>query len=74
MPDTSLPAQTDHVEAKRLWDDLQQWYQHEGWMKLNRSGDWEHVKAKDGDKPVLAARLLPKRLMLLHPSNSEKNA
>ena len=37
-------------------------------MKLDRSGDWQHVDAKDGDKPVLAERLLPKRLIGLHPS------
>ena len=37
-------------------------------MKLNRSGDWEHIDAKDGDKPVFASRLLAKRLHVLHPS------
>lgn len=58
---------TDCVEAKCVWDDLQKWYMQEGWMKCDRNGDWQHVDAKDGDKPVLAERLLPKRLICLHP-------
>ena len=58
---------TDHVDLKQLWDDLQGWYQAEGWTAYNRSGDLEHVETGDGDKPVKAIRLLPKRLTLLHP-------
>lgn len=57
----------DYVEAKDAWDELQRWYQQEGWMKLDRDGEYRHIFTDDGDKPVLAPRLLPKRLKLLHP-------
>ena len=68
-----LAGPADYVEAKQLWEDLQQWYQSEGWMKYNRVGDLEHIEAGDGDKPVKAERLLFKRLHLLHPSlNKER--
>jgi putative DNA primase/helicase len=59
---------TDHVDLKQLWADLQGWYQTEGWTQYNRAGDLEHVETGDGDKPVKAIRLLPKRLTLLNPS------
>lgn len=58
---------TDYVEAKDVWAELQRWYRAENWMKLNAAGDWVHIPTDDGDKPVLAPRLLPKRLKLLHP-------
>lgn len=64
----SVAGPTDFVEAKQVWNDLQKWYMQEGWMKCDRHGDWVHVHPSDGDKPVMADRLLPKRLILLHPS------
>jgi len=64
----AVAGPTDHVELKQLWDDLERWYQAEGWTKYNRFGDLEHVETGDGDKPVKAMRLLPKRLIKLHPS------
>ena len=64
----AVAGPAEHVDLKQLWDDLQAWYQAEGWTAYNRSGDLEHVETGDGDKPVKAMRLLPKRLTLLHPS------
>lgn len=63
----SVGGPTDCVEARQVWDDLQRWYKDEGWMQYDRSGDLVHVETGDGDKPVKAARLLPKRLTALHP-------
>lgn len=59
---------TDSVDLKNVWEDLQQWYKDEGWMKMDRTGDWVHVETGDGDKPVKAPRLLTKRLTQLAPS------
>lgn len=58
----------DHVELRKIWDDLQLWYCQEEWTRYNRSGVLEHINTGDGDKPVLASRLLFKRLECLHPS------
>ena len=64
----AIAGPADYVEARRVWADLQHWYQREGWLQPNRYGDLEHVETNDGDKPVKAERLLPKRLIGLHPS------
>ena len=64
----SIAGPADAVEAKQLWLDLQDWYRREGWLQPTRYGDWEHIETGDGDKPVKAERLLPKRLIGLHPS------
>lgn len=64
----SVGAPTDCVEAKHVWRDLQDWYREEGWQERDRFGEWVWVEAGDGDKPVKAERLLPKRLTLLHPT------
>lgn len=58
----------DCVDLKALYDDLDQWYRHEGWKEMDRAGDWKFIETGDGDKPVKASRLLPKRLISLHPS------
>jgi putative DNA primase/helicase len=63
----SIAGPADAVELKSLWHDLQDWYRSEGWLQINRCGDWEHIETGDGDKPVKAERLLPKRLLNLHP-------
>jgi putative DNA primase/helicase len=64
----AIVGPADYVEARRVWADLQHWYQREGWLQPNRYGDLEHVETSSGDKPVMAARLLPGRLIALHPS------
>ena len=64
----AIAGPADYVEARKLWADLQHWYQREGWLLPNRYGDLEHVEPNSGDKPVKAERLLPQRLIALHPS------
>ena len=59
--------QTDEVEAKGLYEDLQRWYKDNDWMEMDKVGDWKFTFTKDGDEPVRAARLLPKRLQQLYP-------
>jgi len=34
---------------------------------MDRIGDWKFISTKDGDEPIRAARLLPKRLKQLYP-------
>ncbi|WP_115120524.1 DUF5906 domain-containing protein [Synechococcus sp. UW105] len=58
---------TDEVEAKDIWEDLTRWYKDNDWMAMDRIGDWKFISTKDGDEPIRAARLLPKRLMQLYP-------
>lgn len=58
------------VTAGGVFTDLQQWYKDEGWMERNKIGEWTFINVGDGDEPVRAARLLPKRLKRLFPSLS----
>ena len=67
-------AQIDVVEAKDVWDDLQRWYQQNEWMNQDKFLDWKFIETKDGDEPVRAARLLPKRLKQLYPDTRSKRA
>ena len=59
----------DQVETKQVWDDLQIWYEREGWIEDDSDGKPQHIHPNaNGDKPVLASRLLPGRLQNLHPT------
>ena len=58
---------TDEVEAKHIWEDLTRWYKDNDWMEKDRLGEWKFINTKDGDEPIRAARLLPKRLKQLYP-------
>jgi len=58
---------TNEVEAKDIWEDLTSWYKDNDWMAMDRIGDWKFISTKDGDEPIRAARLLPKRLKQLYP-------
>ena len=59
--------QIDEVEAKDVWADLWQFYKDNDWMEKDKLGEWKFTYTKDGDEPVRAIRLLPKRLKQLYP-------
>lgn len=65
---------SDVVEAKDLWADLQRWYKDNDWLEMDRVGDFKFAFTKDGDEPVRAARLLPKRLQQLYPETKSERS
>jgi len=61
----------DYELHRTLWQDLQRWYQENGWMIQNtRTGDWELAFSDSGDKPVRAPKDLAKRLRQVIPSTT----
>ena len=58
----------DWVELKDIYNELKKWYQVERWMELTHHLTWIFIPTNDGDEPVKASRLLPKRLNALFPT------
>ena len=58
----------DWVELKDIYNELKKWYQDERWMELTHLGTMTFIPTHDGDEPVKAIRLLPKRLNALFPT------
>jgi putative DNA primase/helicase len=71
--------QAEPIELNRLWVELAQWYQRNGWLRMGSvvSHDPKHqqlmfIESDDTDKPIKASRDLFKRLSLLFPKITKR--
>ena len=62
---------TDELDLSDVYNDLRQFYKENDWLEMDKLGEWKFTYTKDGDEPVRASRLLPKRLKQLYPETGD---